>query len=157
MLAYLIQESSIKTRRLWLVLSVIFTLLLAASASCGYESHSPPAPQAGQAQQTQTGLASFYSRAFDGEETASGELFDSREMVAAHPSYPLGTVVRVTNLEKGGAVEVRIHDRGPSEENQIEGVIIDLSGAAAEKLGMVKDGRCRVQLEVLEWGSDKRK
>ena len=137
--------------------TLIFTFLLATSASCGYESHSPPARQAGQPQQMQTGLASFYSRAFDGEETASGEPFDSREMVAAHPSYPLGTVVRVTNLEKGGAVEVRIHDRGPSEENQIEGVIIDLSGAAAEKLGMVKDGRCRVQVEVLEWGSDKRK
>lgn len=101
MLAYLIQESSTKTRRLWLVLPVIFPLLLAVSASCVYESHAPPAPQAGQAQPTQTGLASFYSRAFDGEETASGETFDSREMVAAHPSHPLGTVVRVTNLEKG--------------------------------------------------------
>ena len=157
MLAYLIQESSTRTRRVWLALPISFTLLLAASASCGYGSHAPPAAQVNQAQQTETGLASFYSRAFDGEETASGETFDSREMVAAHPSYPLGTVVRVTNVEKGGAVEVRIHDRGPSDENQAEGVIIDLSRAAAAKIGMVKDGRCRVRVEVLEWGNGERK
>jgi rare lipoprotein A len=54
------------------------------------------------------------------------------------------------------AVEVRITDRGPTEENTAEGVIIDLSGAAAEKLGMIQDGRVQVKVEVLDWGTDER-
>jgi rare lipoprotein A len=107
--------------------------------------------------ETQTGLASYYGRAFEGEETASGETFRSREMVAAHPTYPLGTVARITNLENGGAVHVRIIDRGPTDENVAEGVIIDLSKGAAEKLGMVKDGRVRVRVEVLQWGTNEYK
>ena len=104
--------------------------------------------------ETQTGLASYYGRAFEGEATASGETFRSQEMVAAHPSYPLGTVARITNLEKGGVVQVRIIDRGPTDENVAEGVIIDLSKGVAEKLGMVKDGRVRVKVEVLQWGTN---
>jgi rare lipoprotein A len=78
-------------------------------------------------------------------------------MVAAHPSYPLGTVAKVTNLEKGGMVIVRIIDRGPTDENVAEGVIIDLSKGAAEKLGMVKEGRVKVKVEVLQWGNNEYK
>jgi len=104
--------------------------------------------------ETQTGLASYYGRSFEGEETASGETFHSHEMVAAHPSYPLGTVARITNLENGSAAHVRIIDRGPTDENVAEGVIIDLSKGAAKKLGMVKDGRVRVKVDVLQWGTN---
>jgi rare lipoprotein A len=107
--------------------------------------------------ETKTGLASFYSRQFQGQETASGETFDNAELVAAHPSYPLGTVVRVKNLENDSTVRVRINDRGPTAENRREGVIIDLSRAAARKLGMIRDGRVKVQVEVLQWGTDERK
>ena len=107
--------------------------------------------------ETQTGLASFYGRAFEGKETASGETFRSQEMVAAHPSWPLGTVARVTNLEEGGTVQIRIIDRGPTDENVAEGVIIDLSKGAAQKLGMLKEGRIRVKVEVLQWGNDQYK
>lgn len=117
-----------------------------------------PAAAAGKeerAQKAQTGLASFYGRAFDGKTTASGETFDSDELTAAHPSYPLGTRVRVTNLEKGRSVVVRVTDRGPTKPNRREGVIIDLSRAAATKLEMRKDGRVRVRVEVLEWGDEK--
>jgi rare lipoprotein A len=106
---------------------------------------------------TQTGLASYYGRAFEGEKTANGETFHRWEMVAAHPYYPLGTVAQVTNLEKGGTVIVRIIDRGPTEENVAEGVIIDLSRGAAEKLGMVKEGRVKVKVEVLQWGANEYK
>jgi rare lipoprotein A len=106
---------------------------------------------------TQVGLASYYGRAFQGQETASGETFNMRELVAAHPTYPLGTVARVTNLEGGGTVQVRIIDRGPTDENVAEGVIIDLSKGAAEKLGMVKEGRVRVRVEVLQWGKNEYK
>ena len=103
-------------------------------------------------------MASFYSRSLHGERTASGEKFDNDEMVAAHPTYPFGTIVRVTNLKKDRTVEVRVIDRGPTKKNRAEGVIIDLSRAAAEKLKMTRDGRTRVKVEVLEWGkkSDKR-
>ncbi len=103
---------------------------------------------------TQTGLASFYGRDFDGKKTASGERFDSDELTAAHPSYPLGTRVRVTNLEKNTSVVVRITDRGPTAPNRREGVIIDVSKAAATQLQMRKDGRVRVRVHVLEWGED---
>lgn len=104
----------------------------------------------------QTGLASFYGRAFDGKKTASGERFDSDELTAAHPSYPLGTRVRVTNLERPSSVVVTITDRGPTKPNRRDGVIIDLSKAAATKLHMRKDGRARVRVRVLEWGKDEK-
>ena len=102
------------------------------------------------------GLASYYGRGFEGQETASGEIFRSEKLVAAHPTYPLGTFARVTNLEKPAVVYVRIIDRGPTDENVAEGVIIDLSKGAAKRLGMVKDGRVRVKVEVLQWGNNER-
>jgi rare lipoprotein A len=106
------------------------------------------------AKRTETGLASYYSRRFDGKETASGETFSNKQLVAAHASHPLGTRVRVTNLENGASVVVRINDRGASKENRREGVIIDVSQAAAEHLKMKKDGRVRVRVNVLTWGED---
>jgi rare lipoprotein A len=124
--------------------------LLSPSAAGAQKSHHA-------AKGTQTGLASFYGRAFDGKETASGEPFDSDELTAAHPSYPLGTRVRVTNLEKGGSVVVRVTDRGPTSPNRRKGVIIDLSRAAASRLQMRKDGLARVRLQVLEWGKNEKK
>ena len=72
--------------------------------------------------------------------------------MAAHPTYLTGTKVRVTNLTNKQTVEVRVIDRGPTQQNQAEGVIIDLSKAAANKLDMIKDGRVKVRTEVLEWG-----
>ena len=96
--------------------------------------------------ETKSGLASYYSRSFEGQKTASGETFKNKELVAAHPTYPLGTICRVTNAENGGTVEVRISDRGPTKENIKEGVIIDLSQGAAKKLGMMKDGRVSVKM-----------
>jgi rare lipoprotein A len=106
---------------------------------------------------SETGLASFYSRRFDGKETAGGETFRNHELVAAHPSLPLGTLVKVTNLEADRAVEVEITDRGPAAENRREGVIIDVSQAAAARLGMKKDGRVKVRVDVLKLGEDDHK
>jgi rare lipoprotein A len=93
--------------------------------------------------ETQTGLASFYGSAEDSE------------LFAAHPSYPLGTLARVTNLENDRKVEVRITDRGPKPRKQAEGRIIDLSWAAARELDFTKEGIVRVRVEVLKWGSDR--
>jgi rare lipoprotein A len=98
------------------------------------------------------GLASYYARMLDGRLTASGEPLDLSKMVAAHPTYPFGTLVRVTNVENQHSVNVNIIDRGPAAGPRKEGVIIDLSRAAAAKLGLFEDGRVPVILEVLEWG-----
>jgi rare lipoprotein A len=73
-------------------------------------------------------------------------------MVAAHPSYPFGTVLRVTNVTNGRAVEVRVVDRGPSRGPRDDGVIIDMSYGAAGVLDFVREGRTRVRVEVLRWG-----
>jgi len=112
------------------------------------------AAKADKGKQTQTGLASFYARSLHGKKTASGDTFRNDELVAAHPRYPFGTKARVTNLENGESVVVRITDRGASRANRREGVIIDLSQAAAAQLRMKKDGRVRVRVEVLEWGEE---
>jgi rare lipoprotein A len=114
----------------------------------------PPA-SAGQptkegAVQVQRGAATYYARKFHGRRTASGERLDQNANVAAHPSLPFGTVVRVTNLRNGRAVDVRVVDRGPARGPQRRGVIIDLTQSAARELGFMRQGRTPVHLEVLE-------
>lgn len=96
------------------------------------------------------GLASWYGKEFHGRLTASGIPFDRRAMVAAHPTLPFGTRVRVHRISTGRTVTVRIVDRGPAAKPRKAGVVIDLSEGAAEKLGIIRVGRARVQLEVLE-------
>ncbi len=139
------------------ILLVFCQLSFVILPNCNSENRSSVSLDSLIIKETKTGLASYYGHSFEGKKTASGEIFDKEEMVAAHPSYPLGTVARITNLEKGGSVEVRIIDRGPTKENVAEGVIIDLSKGAAQKLGMVKEGRVKVKVEVLQWGADGRK
>ena len=107
-------------------------------------------PAASDQKRVQTGLASFYGPGFQGKETASGETFDQREMVAAHRTLPLGSVVRVTNLENGRDVELRVIDRGPYGRNFRKGTIIDVSRGAARELDFLEDGLVRVRVEVLE-------
>lgn len=115
----------------------------------------PPPPVPIPVLETQTGLASYYHPSLHGLETASGVPFDNEAFMAAHPTYPLGTVVQVTNLDNGAlVVEVVITDRGPTAENVAKGVIIDLSGAVAEMLDMVQDGLVQVKVEVIKWGEE---
>jgi rare lipoprotein A (peptidoglycan hydrolase) len=92
----------------------------------------------------EVGEASWYGPRFQGKETANGETFDQKEMTAAHPTLPMGTKAKVTNLENGKKVVVRINDRGPYADDRV----IDLSGAAAKKLGMKKDGTAEVKIET---------
>lgn len=101
---------------------------------------------------TQTGKASWYGEGFDGKSTASGEPFNSDYPVAAHPDWPFGTVVRVTNLDNDRSLEVRVVDRGPSDKRVDEGLVMDVSLGAAKVLGFVDDGVTDVRLDVLEWG-----
>jgi rare lipoprotein A len=97
----------------------------------------------------QLGVASWYGPGFDGNRTASGEVFDQHALTAAHPSLPLGTRVMVTHLVRRRSVEVRINDRGPF----VDGRVIDLSYAAARAIDMVGTGTAPVRLEVLAEGS----
>lgn len=98
------------------------------------------------------GHASYYSKRFEGRRTASGRVFRNNELIAAHQTLPFGTLVRVTNLDRGSSVNVRIADRGAFSKPRAGSVIIDLSRAAAEQLRMLGAGRARVLVEVLEWG-----
>ncbi|BAT72127.1 rare lipoprotein A [Thermosulfidibacter takaii ABI70S6] len=93
----------------------------------------------------QRGLASWYGPKFHGRKTASGERFNMYSLTAAHKTLPLGTYVKVKNLKNGRAVVVKINDRGPF----VRGRIIDLSYAAAKKLGMIKDGVVPVEITVI--------
>jgi len=92
----------------------------------------------------EVGEASWYGPGFQGQETANGETFDQKEMTAAHPTLPMGTKAKVTNLENGKQVNVRINDRGPYAEERV----IDLSRAAAKKLDMEADGTTQVKIET---------
>ncbi len=91
------------------------------------------------------GVASWYGEAFHGKLAANGDVFDMTAYTAAHRKLPLGSVVRVMNLDNGKVVQVRITDRGP----YVRGRMLDLSQAAAHELGMVEAGTAAVQLEVL--------
>jgi len=88
----------------------------------------------------EVGNASYYAHKFHGRKTASGERYDETAMTAAHRRLDFGTRIRVTDLESGRSVVVRINDRGP----HIKGRIVDLSYAAAKKLGMIRKGVVRV-------------
>src|SRR6202158_2737127 len=92
----------------------------------------------------QVGTASWYGEFFQGKQTASGEPFDMRDFTAAHPSLPLGTLVRVTNLSNGKAVVLRINDRGPFVDDRI----IDVSYNAARALGFKDRGLQKVRLDL---------
>ena len=94
---------------------------------------------------SQKGVASYYGDGFHGKKTANGEIFDKNDMTAAHRTLAFDTRVKVTNLENGKRVIVRINDRGP----YAKGRIIDLSEAAGAKIGLDKTGTARVKLQVL--------
>ncbi len=100
---------------------------------------------------TLEGIASYYADDFHGKLTSNGETFDMYGLTAAHRTFPTGSMVRVTNLDNGKNVVVRVNDRGPF----VEGRIIDLSYGAAKAIDMLQKGTARVKLEVLEWGDGK--
>jgi rare lipoprotein A len=101
---------------------------------------------------SQDGIASWYGVQFHGRKTSSGERYDMYKMTAAHPTLPIPSYVRVTSLENGKQVVVRINDRGPFHP----GRLIDVSYTAAMKLGLLKAGKQRVRLDrILASSTDK--
>ena len=93
----------------------------------------------------ETGIGSWYAGAFTGQPTANGELYDPDELTAAHRTLPMPSLVRVTNLENGRALVVRVNDRGPYASNRI----IDLSRRCAQLLGMQRQGTAKVRVQIL--------
>lgn len=118
-------------------------LLVAMLVVAGCGVHPPAAPVPGR---PQLGVASWYGPGFHGHATTSGEIYDQQGLTAAHPNLPLGTRARVTNMENGRAVDVRINDRGPFVKDRA----IDLSYAAARAIGVVGPGTAPVRIEVVE-------
>jgi rare lipoprotein A len=98
---------------------------------------------AGPTRMASQGIASFYT---EDQETASGEKFDTNDLTAAHPTLPFGTRLRVTNVETGRSVTVRVNDRGP----YVPGRVVDVSHSAADALGMVGSGIAKVKLDVVQ-------
>src|SRR5438132_12150775 len=107
------------------------------------QTHEEAAP-AGKPATIQVGMASWYGPGFRGQETASGETFDQHALTAAHRTLPLGTEAKVTNLETGQSVIVKINDRGP----YVQGRHLDLSQAAAKQIGLTKTGVAKVKIET---------
>jgi rare lipoprotein A len=99
---------------------------------------------------TQVGFASWYGKPHQGGKTASGERFSRQQLTAAHRSLPLGTKVKVRNLRTKQQVVVKVNDRGPYAGGQR---IIDLSEAAAKRLGLLERGTDRVEVVVVERAS----
>lgn len=108
----------------------------------------PPEVEPRQPLEVHTGMASYYADKFHQRRTASGQRYDRNEFVAAHRSFPFGTLLRVTNLANDRVVMVRVIDRGPF----VKGRILDLSRRAAEELEFIGVGLARVRIEVLEFG-----
>lgn len=113
---------------------MLIVLVLLASSACGEPTS------------VEEGLASFYADSLHGRKTASGETYNKRADTAAHRTLAFGTKVKVTNLDNGNSVRVRINDRGPHVKDRI----IDLSGSAARKLGITETGTAKVRLEIYD-------
>ncbi len=127
----------------WLVALVLAVVAVAAFGACGGGSKTT---KTGKSEHVQYGKASWYGGKHHGGPTASGERFNKHAMTAAHRTLRMNTRVRVTNKRNGRTVEVRINDRGPFSK----GRIIDLSEAAARKLGMIDAGVVPVEVEIIK-------
>ncbi len=95
--------------------------------------------------QVETGYAVFYADYLEGQKTANGEIFSNRQLTCAHKTHPFGTLLKVTRLDNYQSVTVRVNDRGPYGE----GLVVDLTKAAAAQLGMLSQGKAYVQVEVV--------
>lgn len=126
-------------------LSIVASLACVALHGCT----NPPADKPQEHRRPfQIGIASWYGPGFHGKRTTSGAIYDQNRLTAAHQTLPLGSSVRVTNLQNKKSIEVLINDRGPFAK----GRIIDLSYAAAKRVAIVGPGTARVLVEVLDDG-----
>ena len=123
--------------------TLISSALAAQMLGVGMEARASfPQDQSGP---SQAGVASYYADSFHGRRTASGERYDRNALSAAHRTLPLGTQVRVTDINSGDSVVVQVNDRGPFAR----GRVIDLSRAAASEIGLTRRGLAEVRVDVL--------
>jgi rare lipoprotein A len=130
---------------IWLFVTGTLSVLLAQPDVASARSSKNLSPRYEVAQNQLVGLASYYGAKFHAKRTASGEKFDNNALTAAHKTLPFGSRVKVINPRNGLSVIVRINDRGPF----VKGRIIDLSKAAARKVGLSHQGTLSVRLEIL--------
>ena len=130
--------------------ALLFLEIACASRAASRPVSKPISPSEAISGWTEDGMASWYGGddGFEGKPTASGEIYDSSKMTAAHRDLPLGTTVRVTNLDNGKAVDVRINDRGPF----VHGRVIDLSQEAARRLDLIGPGVGPVRIVIVAPG-----
>ena len=99
--------------------------------------------------QATSGIASYYAPGFDGNPTSTGEKYNHKAMTCANRDFPVGTILRVTRVDDGRWVDVRVNDCGPHRA----GRVVDLSGAAAERIGLIRDGLAQVNLAIIKMGT----
>jgi rare lipoprotein A len=128
-------------RRLVLMIFAVFM-----TGPCLFAIHLPRPRRHQGSRHAQYGLASWYGPGFGRQRTASGARFNRKKLTAAHRTLPLGTRVKVTNLRNGRSVVVKINDRGPVVRSRV----IDLSQAAAKRIGLVQRGVAPVKITVLK-------
>jgi rare lipoprotein A len=160
-----IKISLMKKTAITVIVLIAFILLTACGSAPRFTSREsrfekrtpPPAENLDRYENTEPletvkGIASYYADKYDGKITYSGEVYDMYGLSAAHPSYQMGTVIRVTNLFNDKSVIIRINDKMPSRPDRI----IDLSLGCAQELDMVNVGIQEVKVEVLEWGKGRK-
>jgi rare lipoprotein A len=127
-------------------------IIVAALVMLAYGCATSTSPQEPQPSETLHGVASWYGEEFAGRTTANGEIFDPTLFTAAHRSFPFGTILDITNPKTTQTVRVRVNDRGPYIGNRV----IDLSYAAAQKIGLIEPGVGTVDITVVKVGSGER-
>ncbi|WP_162428162.1 septal ring lytic transglycosylase RlpA family protein [Pontibacter pudoricolor] len=132
-------------------LQAVYTYLLIVAVCLSLASCASSKANFGQKGYTEEGKASYYSRKLQGRKMANGEPYRHGKLTAAHKKLPFGTKVKVTNLATNKSVKVKITDRGPF----VQGRIVDLSGAAARRVGMIDSGVAPVKVKVIRSATKK--
>lgn len=138
--------------RIHRAVSRVLATLVGLGALATAPTSSPAAGLTGARGETQTGLAAYYSSRLQGRRTASGERFDNAALTTAHQTLPFGTRVKITNEKNGKSAVLRVNDRGPTQPNRI----VDVSRAAAQRMGFVQSGVTPARLEVVEAAKPRR-
>ncbi len=128
-------------KKLWIYFSLTFTFLLSENVT--FAQYYTPSNTTGSS--LEVGFAMYYADYLHGQSTALGEIYNKYELTAAHMTHPKGTLLKVSRLDNGKSVTVRVNDRGKFGDK----LIVDLSWAAAMQLDMIKEGKTMVQLEVV--------